>query len=684
MPTGAGTYEFRLLNSGYVLLATSPTVTVQASAPVITVDATSVASGGSVTATLTGGSGGTGDWLALAAAGAPTTSYLQWIYVGASVTTRTWTVNMPTTPGTYVFRFFLNYGYGLAAASPSVSVGLPSAPNAASPANGVTSVTTTPTLTWASSGATSYDVKFGPTNPPAAMANNISTASYAPVVLSNNSTYYWQVVARNAAGGTTGPVWSFTTAAAASATTPAPPSSGAPLAYSAATDRNPAPKPPLPVLGPAGFKFVDPTFGSRMLRVTDGNIRPGALSRSYSTPSASHQNEWNTNSTLFYVRSTDGVYIPYAFDASTMTASRINPTSSGDGGLTIYSNTEPQFSYISPNIIYGAIQDATNDWPIIRRYDFVSGAFTNLLNLGSVTPIAQHTYVGSLSSSGGTPEKVAVLFGGPAQDAHFLVTVFAVGQSGALLLNTVASTTTINGVTTPTNITLNFHLHHAWLDKSGRYVVMDSTAPDREAPRYAAEKYVWDTVTNVFTEMRGITTLSGGHYSTGFGVMLNSDCCVTTAWDGAQFQLRSLATPTVSSDVISPILTPKEVYLDNHNSWNNAQDGSLVPIIMAFYRYGYNDAPWRAWDDELVAVQTNAGAAGATVWRFAHHRSDTRNDFDPYGLSFWYEPRPNVSQDGRWAVFTSNWEKTLGTDALGQYGGGYRQDVFLLELAPKP
>src|SRR5204863_291244 len=83
------------------------------------VTATSAAAGTSVTVTLTGGAGGSSDWLALAATGAPNTSYLQWTYVGTGVTTRTWTVTVPATAGTYEFRYFLGGGYSLAATSPS-------------------------------------------------------------------------------------------------------------------------------------------------------------------------------------------------------------------------------------------------------------------------------------------------------------------------------------------------------------------------------------------------------------------------------------------------------------------------------------------------------------------------------------------------------------------------------------
>ncbi|MGH9408667.1 MAG: hypothetical protein ACRD1V_04365, partial [Vicinamibacterales bacterium] len=49
-------------------------------------------------------------------------------------------------------------------------------------------------------------------------------------------------------------------------------------------------------------------------------------------------------------------------------------------------------------------------------------------------------------------------------------------------------------------------------------------------------------------------------------------------------------------------------------------------------------------------------------------------------LGFWYTPRPNVAPDGRWVLFTSNWEKTLGTDPRADATERARQDVLLLKL----
>ena len=94
----------------------------------------------------------------------------------------------------------------------------PGAPASPSPANGATGVSTTPTLTWSSSGATSYDVAFGTANPPPQVATGRTSASYTPPTLTAGTNYFWQIIARNSAGSTTGAIWSFTTA-----TTPPPP-----------------------------------------------------------------------------------------------------------------------------------------------------------------------------------------------------------------------------------------------------------------------------------------------------------------------------------------------------------------------------------------------------------------------------------------------------------------------------
>jgi hypothetical protein len=460
---------------------------------------------------------------------------------------------------------------------------------------------------------------------------------------------------------------------------------GVPNTYHAVSNRTVYLKPAAPVLGPAGWRFTDPTFASRMMRVTDATTRPGFPGRSYSTPSAAHQLAWNATSDRFYIRSLDGWFIPYDFDPVTMTASRIQPTAGGDGGLLIASQVvEPQFSFLSRDIVFVASPDAVADgvnYPVIRQYDFATNTYSLLLDLQPLTTFDDgqppvDTYAAALSSSATIPEKISVMFNAGNQDSHDKVAVFDVQPAGSnlVVLDTRKSMITRNGTSTPTSRTLGFRLHHAWIDQSGQWVLL------YPASGLPAPMFVWNLATDTFTP---VTTRPFGHDALGFGWQVNQDCCTSgLPFDGAQWQLRSLSAPDSTWDLISPPLSPPEPCIADHTSWNNAIPGSRVPVLSSLYRYFAFGCPpppaWRAWDDEVVAIQTDL--AGSRVWRFAHHRSAVARDDGVLGTYFWYQPHANISPNGRWALFTSNWEKTLGLASNSEPEGIYRTDVFIVRL----
>jgi len=119
LPAQGGAFEFRLFTNGYLRISTSPTITVPR--PQLSVDTTTAAVGSNVTVTLTNGYGGAQAWLSLARAGTPDTSNVQWTYVGSGMTTRTWTVSIPSVD-TYEFRLYLDGAYTRVATSPAVTV----------------------------------------------------------------------------------------------------------------------------------------------------------------------------------------------------------------------------------------------------------------------------------------------------------------------------------------------------------------------------------------------------------------------------------------------------------------------------------------------------------------------------------------------------------------------------------
>jgi hypothetical protein len=79
------------------------------------------------------------------------------------------------------------------------------------PANGTANAATNTTLSWsAGAGATSHNVYFGTTNPPASQGNQGGT-TFNPGALANSTTYYWRIDEVGSFGTVTGDLWNFTT-----------------------------------------------------------------------------------------------------------------------------------------------------------------------------------------------------------------------------------------------------------------------------------------------------------------------------------------------------------------------------------------------------------------------------------------------------------------------------------------
>ena len=137
---------------------------------------------------------------------------------GASYPQITVTVNVAATAPPLVTNQASVSGGGSPQASAgdsTVIAAVPGQVTLTSPANGATSQSRTPTLSWsASSGATAYDLYLGTSNPPGLYQQNLSGTSYGvTTALNGGTTYYWNVVAKNSAGSAPASgTWSFATA----------------------------------------------------------------------------------------------------------------------------------------------------------------------------------------------------------------------------------------------------------------------------------------------------------------------------------------------------------------------------------------------------------------------------------------------------------------------------------------
>jgi len=442
---------------------------------------------------------------------------------------------------------------------------------------------------------------------------------------------------------------------AAVAVAAAPGTEPAPVTYNAVTDMQPRPKPPVPTMGLSGTVIHDPTFGTRILRVTDWQTQPNYPDASFRTPSGSFVNNWNADSTMFWVHGRGGILL-FRLDPERMAVSRVGDTNNPNGGLIL---PEPgPFSYRRPNIIY------QRSGVKVQEYDINTNQATTVFDAAAVVPGAQGSYTPSVSDD---DSRICMAFG-DKQDTHPYVAVLDRNTGRYHLLDTMRSR--VDG--RPTRIQLGFGIHSAYIDRSGRYVVIGKGVGRKPN---TSEWAVWDVDTG---EVAEITNRWSGHDASGFGVRVNESGYVggnPQFYEEVQYAIRPLDPAHVSEIrfLIDPanLPTPHLPITGGHFSWNNARPDVLVPIVGSHYRERkHADKPWRALDDEIIAVATDGSG---TVWRFAHHRSITDGNF-------WDTPRGNVSQNGRWYLFTSNWERKLGWDPYEKHG---RQDIFLVEL-PAP
>jgi len=421
---------------------------------------------------------------------------------------------------------------------------------------------------------------------------------------------------------------------------PAGPLPAPPLVYQAVSDIKVYPKPPLPKMGPAGFSLDDPTFGCRILRVTDENTMSGDP---LVTPARAEQNPWNADGTRFCVLTMDQRNVPFRFNPATMTATRIEglPTLPG-----IHGNAP--FSYHDSDVCYG--KDARRG--AVVQYDFQTGRLSEICDVGRATGLPLgHMEELTVSAT----DVLALNFGGSQQDTDPYLMTYDMRSGAHHVWNTREGT--LDGKPLPT--ATRFTQHNSHIDRSGRYVWTEG--PGKSGPTVM----VWDVEKG---SVYPLTVSRTGHNVAGYGEMVN---------DINRWIYRTLDPVGIDQphDLMQhPAGEPYFSY-DSHLSWNNARPGMHVPVVASTYHALERGDPRCAYGDEIVAVATDGSRR---VWRLAHHRSiaHARIGDAASKYSFWDSPRGNVSQDGRFQMFTSNWEETLGKDRRGHP----REDVFIVKL----
>jgi uncharacterized repeat protein (TIGR01451 family) len=132
-----------------------------------------------------------------------------------NVTGTSYTPSPALASGT-TYNWYVVAKNGAGSASPSSTWSFTTALAAvtlSAPSTGASGQSTSRVLSWnAATGATSYDVYLGTSNPPPFSGNTASATYRSSSALANSTTYYWKVVAKNANGSAPdSAIWSFTT-----------------------------------------------------------------------------------------------------------------------------------------------------------------------------------------------------------------------------------------------------------------------------------------------------------------------------------------------------------------------------------------------------------------------------------------------------------------------------------------
>lgn len=429
--------------------------------------------------------------------------------------------------------------------------------------------------------------------------------------------------------------------------------------------------------------FQDTSFGRTIYRISNASTG-SRLNTSHMLPSSEVSAAWGRNSDRFYLVETDGVSEYFTFNAATTTATY---------QYDLPFNTEPSFSRVTGNIIYGV-----SGWQILA-YNTDTRTSTVIYDISVSDPscaVSGH-FVGAVMTSASAPERVSIAYCGTSQDRHYHVVVLdAATPSNRLIMDTMAGT--INGVTVPTLTSVGqMTLHALGIDQSGQYVILYPPNANNPLGIYGIPPWgqvvIWDTHTGVVSNLP-VSPNGAGHVAWGYGVFVNQDNCCGITWDAYEYAYRAVTSLSSPTAVVSPI-SPSETYLDTHPSWTNARSDAVTPFVDATYRYDediaanldtdpsarLNTAAWRIVDNEVVSVSPSTG----TIYRWCHHFANIYVDSWVSGQSqqeFWYEPIPQVSPDGRWILFDSNMGKVLGSDAHpADSQMSFRVDTFLIDTS---
>lgn len=413
-----------------------------------------------------------------------------------------------------------------------------------------------------------------------------------------------------------------------------------------------------PMAVPAkGVVFSDLDFGSRMVRVTDDTTNFRLPGTPVHTDASGKANEWSRDGKKFYVLGKGGSVFAFAFDPKTMGISSL-PNAAAGQGLLLPVRPGPTFSFVDPDLIYGT----TNRDPLtVTSYRFSTGALQSVVDtrtcgvqppLGSGPSVRSDDDV-SLALS---DNRVSISEGGPSSGKHMFVIVYD-KKLGCRWYNTQTGQMGGQwGTSGLASVPGSYLIQHAYLSRSGQYVVI--------YVNYFGW-YVWNVAT---LKVIACADRSGmdceGYGVQGYNAYINGPAVL----DDMQTVKRPLNNLSNLVPLYYPLPSPGNWGQPQHFTWSNLNSSDNAPVCGSTYSYDGDMTTDQPFAGEIFCIETDGVAS--TIWRFAHNRAQY---VAPYLQT---QPLGNVSRDGRWFLFTSDWDGQLGLAADGTPDSA----VFLVKL----
>jgi hypothetical protein len=407
-----------------------------------------------------------------------------------------------------------------------------------------------------------------------------------------------------------------------------------------------------------GQSYADPTFGCSVTRVTNGSIDETlsdgthpSLSTYYSTFTA-----MNATDTMLLVFANDGSWRVRDLAGNVVVPRSNMPAMNGGGHLTWDASNGNVFYYTLGNTLYKAT---------------ISG--------NTVTSSALHTfteYSGIVSPDSADLSQDGDHFALMGQNTNSTMDIFVWSFSLQAKTSLYTTACTLSGSI-------------ASQGQPGCVHKLQLTADNLLSIQFAGD--------GTGSE-QGLRLWSGGtlvhlqdstsHYDTGYDLKGNS----IFAERGNSFSLAGLVNPCPGGwglDARSlSNLSSSSCLLDNPPSWHvSYRGGPSQPWILISAFDGrspgpelYNTNPnfqapsasnWQLYEDEIIVVRVDANNSPTLVYRLAHARSRSVEDY-------WAQVLGTISRDGRYVVFSSDMAYPNG--CASNMHGNECSDVYLIKV----